>query len=90
MALLHGFLEFIRFLCYLFSALIIVRSILSWLSLKPTNILVIYLYRVTEPLLSPLRRIVPRAGMIDLSPVLAILLLYAIVLLTYIVPQIWL
>ena len=78
MALLYGFLEFIQFLCYLFSILIIARAILSWFSPRPTSMLAIYLYRVTEPLLAPLRRIIPRAGMVDFSPLVAILLLYLI------------
>ncbi len=35
-----------------------------------------FLIRVTEPLLRPLRRIIPNMGMIDLSPLVLILLLY--------------
>ena len=78
MVLLYGFLEFIRFLCYLLTILIIARAVLSWFSPGPTNMLAIYLYRVTEPFLAPLRRIIPKTGIIDFSPVLAILLLQLI------------
>ncbi|GIW13271.1 MAG: hypothetical protein KatS3mg062_0710 [Tepidiforma sp.] len=33
------------------------------------------LFRVTEPIIDPFRRVTPRAGMIDLSPMMAILAL---------------
>jgi YggT family protein len=54
---------------------IIVRALLSWFNLPPTNPLVTILYDVTEPILSPLRRIVPRIGMIDITPIVAIILM---------------
>ena len=78
MTIVYGFLDFIRFLCYLLAILIIARSVLSWFSPRPTNILTVYLYKVTEPLLIPLRRIIPRTGMVDFSPLAAIFLLYLI------------
>ena len=78
MALVYVLLDFIRFLCYLLSMLIIVRALLSWFSPRPTNVLMVYLYRITEPLLAPLRRIIPRTAIVDLSPLLAIVLLQVI------------
>ncbi|PZW45610.1 YggT family protein [Humitalea rosea] len=36
-----------------------------------------FLYRVTEPALRPLRRVLPTFGAVDLSPLVLILLLYA-------------
>ena len=78
MSILDFFISFISFLCWLLSILIIARSIMSWFSPRPTNIVTIYLYKVTEPLLMPLRRILPRTGMIDFSPLLAIIILYLI------------
>ena len=71
--------NFIRILCEVFTILIIVRAILSWFSRSPTNRLVIILYQITEPLLVPLRRIIPRAGMVDFTPLVAIILLQLIV-----------
>ena len=35
-----------------------------------------FLYRVTEPVLSPIRRVLPNLGGIDISPVILILLIY--------------
>ena len=72
------FLGFLRFLCYLLSILIIARAVLSWFVPLPTNALVFYLYRGTDLVLAPLRRVLPRAGPVDFSPMAAILLLYLI------------
>jgi YggT family protein len=52
-----------------------VRALLSWFNLPPGNRLVILLYDVTEPILAPLRRVVPRIAMIDITPLVAILLM---------------
>jgi len=57
---------------------IVARALLSWFNLRPDNPLVVILFDVTEPILAPLRRIIPRIGMLDISPMVAILLLYLI------------
>jgi len=57
------------------SLAIIVRALLSWFNLPPTNPLVTILYDVTEPILAPLRRVVPRIGMMDITPIVAIILM---------------
>ena len=72
------FFNFIRFLCQVLTISIIFRAIVSWFSPSPTNRLVIVLYQVTEPVLSSLRRIIPRAGMLDFTPLVAIILLQVI------------
>ena len=58
---------------------ILARSILSWFPMNPGNAVTSVLMGVTEPILGPLRRIVPRFGMMDLSPMVAIILLYVMV-----------
>ena len=70
--------DFIRILCRVLTFAIIFRAILSWFSPRPTNIVAVILYRVTEPLLAPLRRIIPRVGMLDFTPLVAIILLQLI------------
>lgn len=54
---------------------IIARSLLSWFNMDPRSPLIQTLNSVTEPILEPIRRIMPRLGMIDFSPLVAILLL---------------
>ena len=57
--------------------LIIIRALLSWVNPDPYNAIVQFIERTTEPILHPLRQLVPiyKIG-IDISPILAILLLY--------------
>ena len=70
--------DFIRIICQVLTLLIVFRAILSWFSPRPTNRLAIILYQVTEPILAPLRRIIPRAGMFDFTPLAAIIILQLI------------
>jgi len=55
--------------------LIFIRAVLSWVSPDPYNPIVQFLHKVTEPILVPIRRILPayfRYG-IDISPIIAFL-----------------
>lgn len=54
------------------------RAILSWFVRDPYNPIVQVLDAITEPILQPLRQIVPRMGMIDITPLVAIILLSVI------------
>nr|WP_322797469.1 YggT family protein [Tepidiforma sp.] len=54
---------------------IIARALISWLPVDQGSSLYQLLFRVTEPIIDPFRRVMPRAGMIDLSPMMAILAL---------------
>ena len=69
---------FLRLLCQALTIAIFLRVILSWFSQGPTNMLTNILYQVTEPILAPLRRIIPRVGMLDFTPLVAIVLLQVI------------
>lgn len=46
--------------------------------IRPTNPLVVAVHEITEPLLAPIRQLLPRFGMIDLSPFIAIIVLNVI------------
>jgi len=76
-------LTFIDILCMVLSWAIIIRVILSWFNLRPDNPLVRILYEITEPILGPLRRIIPRIGLIDVTPMVAIIFLWLIRILLY-------
>ena len=75
--------SFLSLLCEVLTLLILVRVILSWFSPQPTNMLFNILYQITEPILAPLRRIIPRVGMFDFTPMVAIILLQ---LISYLLP----
>ena len=55
------------------------RAILSWFMMGTRNPVVASIYHalslVTEPILAPLRRIIPMIGMMDITPIVAIILL---------------
>ncbi|MCM8792834.1 MAG: YggT family protein [Candidatus Omnitrophica bacterium] len=57
--------------------LILIRALISWVNPDPYNPLVQFLYKTTEPILYPIRRLLPldfRFG-IDISPIIAFLLI---------------
>ena len=57
--------------------IIIARAIISWVNPDPYNPIVRFLYRVTEPVLRPVRHRMPTLAMgLDLSPMIVILVLY--------------
>jgi YggT family protein len=55
--------------------IIIIRVVVSWVNADPWNPIVRFLHQVTEPVLRPIRRMLP-ATPIDFSPVIAILGIY--------------
>ena len=67
----------------IYSAIIIASAIMSWLVAfgvvnvrnQVIRVVVDLLYRVTEPVLRPIRRFLPNLGGIDISPVVALLLI---------------
>jgi len=56
--------------------IIIIRAILSWVRPDPYHPLVRFLHTITEPILAPLRRLLPGGLGLDLSPAIALLILY--------------
>jgi len=57
-----------------FSLLILTRVILSWVNPTPRNELLLWVIRLTEPVLGPIRALIPLRG-VDLSPIVAWLLI---------------
>lgn len=68
----------LRIACDVLTFAIVIRSVLSWFGPRPDNPLVVVLDRITEPILNPIRRLLPRTGMIDITPLIAIILLQVI------------
>jgi YggT family protein len=58
---------------------IIARALLSWFpNINPANPAVEFLMTITEPILAPIRSVMPRMGFIDLTPLVAIILLQVV------------
>lgn len=66
---------FINLLFQILSWAIIIRILLSWVRIDPYHPLIRLLDQITEPILAPLRNILPSAGGLDFSPIVAIVLL---------------
>lgn len=54
---------------------IVGRAILSWFDRSQSNPVSQFLVQLTEPMIAPVRAILPSMGMIDLSPLVTILIL---------------
>ncbi|RME48948.1 MAG: YggT family protein [Chloroflexi bacterium] len=54
---------------------ILARVLVSWVNPNPYHPAVQILHQITEPILAPIRRLLPPTGMIDFSPLVAIVLL---------------
>jgi YggT family protein len=62
----------------IYSLVIFVRIILSWFPMSPGGAfgqVNRVLYRITEPVLGPARRIIPSLGPIDISPIVVVVAL---------------
>ncbi|MHB8171830.1 MAG: YggT family protein [Thermincolia bacterium] len=53
--------------------LVIARILLSWFPNPPHNQLVKLIYQATDPILVPFQRLIPPIGMVDISPMVALL-----------------
>ena len=74
---LMAFAQIINILLTITYWLIIIRALISWVNPDPYNPIVQFLYKTTEPILSPIRKILPvsfRFG-IDISPIIAFLII---------------
>lgn len=54
---------------------IIARAIVSWFDPTGSNPIARFLFEFTEPIIAPIRSIMPRTGFIDLSPMIAIFII---------------
>jgi YggT family protein len=71
-------INFISLLATVLTLLILARVIISWVMPSGGGELVAFVYSATEPILAPIRNLLPRMGGFDLSPMIAILILQAI------------
>lgn len=75
---MNFFANFLNILTWVLIIAIFARSLLSWVVRDPANPFMGFLIGITEPILAPLRRVLPTIGMIDLSPTVALVILFII------------
>jgi YggT family protein len=68
-------LSFLALIIDLYSLVVFVTVILSWVRLSPENPVVRFSQTLVEPVLAPIRRVLPDLGGIDLSPMVLLLAL---------------
>ncbi len=66
---------FIQVASYVLLVAVIIRIIFSWTGFDPNNPIAQVIQEITEPILAPIRSVMPRLGMLDLSPMAASFLL---------------
>jgi YggT family protein len=74
-------IQFVNILVPVLYLSILARVIVSWIPIgedSPFAPIVRVIYQITEPILGPIRRLIPGLGMFDLSPMIAIILLMVI------------
>ncbi|MFV1951411.1 MAG: YggT family protein [Nitrospinota bacterium] len=55
---------------------IIARALISWVNPDPYNQIVQFLYKITDPVLYPIRRRIPIAYGIDFSPIIVLFIIF--------------
>jgi len=76
--LVSALAQVLKVLIEAFTWIIIIRALISWVNPDPNNGIVQLLYKITEPVLEPVRRLLPfslRFGM-DISPLVVLLVLF--------------
>lgn len=69
--------KILNFVLTIYIYIIIIRAIISWVNPDPYNPIVQFLYKFTEPVLAPIRRILKmETWAIDISPIIAILIIW--------------
>jgi len=96
---MRALLDVILIVLNLYIWLLIAAAVLSWLiAFNVVNVrnqfvgmIADFLYRITEPVLRPIRNMMPNLGGLDISPVILILLIYLIqnVINYYIYPNVF-
>lgn len=70
-----GFLDFLSWVLDVYVWVIIAAALITWVSPDPRNPIVMFLRQVTEPVLAPVRRLLPpwKTGGLDFSPLIVII-----------------
>jgi YggT family protein len=79
-----GLINLVMNLLHIYSFIIIAAALITWVQPNPYNPIVQFLRRVTEPVLRPVRGLVPpeKLGGLDISP------LIVLVVIEYVIPRV--
>ena len=75
--LIYAVATILEYLLIAANWLVIIRALISWVNPDPLNPIVQFIYKVTEPLLAPFRRLMPAYSIgLDISPIFALILIW--------------
>jgi YggT family protein len=77
--LLYAVATILDYILTIANWLVIIRALISWVNPDPYNPIVQFLYKVTDPLLAPFRRLIPASSIgLDISPIFALIFIWFI------------
>ena len=65
---------------YILIIAMVARALLSWFPISRNNPFIRLVHQITDPLVEPVRRVMPRTGMIDLSPMVVVVVLWLMIM----------
>jgi YggT family protein len=68
-------IQLVQTLFEVYTFILLARVLITWFQVDPYNPIVRVLYQLTEPLLAPIRRLLPQTGMMDFSPIVAFIVI---------------
>lgn len=69
------FINFLQLLISVLMLLVLARVVVSWVAPTGGGGLIAFIYQATEPILAPIRRLIPPTGGLDWAPLIAMLVL---------------
>lgn len=72
------FAAMLELLIQIYSLIILARVLMSWVNLDPYSPLARTIFNLTEPILAPVRNLLPPAAGLDFSPIIVMILLQVI------------
>lgn len=67
--------EILSLMIYLYSFIILARVLMSWVRVDPYSPLARAIFDLTEPVLAPVRNLMPQTSGLDFSPIIVMILL---------------
>jgi YggT family protein len=74
-------IELVQLVFYIYIGAVLIQAVLSWVNPYQHHPLQTVLYSLTEPIIRPIRQVLPPIGGLDLSPMAAIVILYVLMML---------
>ncbi len=72
---MSGFAAVVTLFIQLYSFVVLARVLMSWINIDPYSPLARAIFNLTEPLLAPVRNMLPPAAGLDFSPIIVLVLL---------------